>query len=398
MGYDFDMNSLYQMVAALVTVLIVGFILVKIKLFHIEQFWPFHHLVNIIFYPGFIFYVIGTSSFTMESWKPFFPVVILQFLTHLVIFLVCFFSKHPDLSTRYLKAVLTFGFSEYTAFVYQITLVVVGDQYSLICVFYMIMDIFVYYPILRYLIWTRSKISEELNEPLEQIDEANEKMEELEKDEQNNEEYDAAGNPLDEKEPNGDEITEQVEDVDKKDEESLKVDEELENEKEFDEADEFKTRPLWKMLLLSFVSSRTLSVVAGIVWSATGAKFPELIRQFSSDYRYSICATVLTIAGGYCASIGPGKFTPLIFVSVAVRYIVQPLCMAGLCKLFGISSIVTKMCMLMSCAPISINAFKRMENTEDWELPKTIVFWTYIFYIPVIFTWTLILFETSFLS
>ena len=422
-----DSSDVYQMLGSVCTVPFLGVIFYLVKMFDLTQYFALLHLTNLVFYPGFYFWVFGKSSMTWESWKAFFPIAICQIFVHLVIFLVCYFRKPKDFLMTYYKTVVSWGFHETTVLAYNICDVVLGQQFDVICVYYNLLDNFVFYPLLKMVLWKIYKREEEENQQANQndddslsdipvkedveiipetkptkstinndtgIEDINQGSDEVELSEQINQEHneqrnvgvDDAGNP---------DVTAEITSHDV---EAAQKEEEEKSEPALDtkKVDNIYNRTLLSMNLHSWFNARNIGIVAGIIWSIWAVTFPEVFNQYFGDLRTAVCSSILSICGALCAHIGIKTISPMILLNVAYRYILYPLVIAGLAKAFGLSSLATKASIFSSCSPMSINVAKRFVEQKDMELEKAYFFWSYVAYIPFIFIWGLILNETNF--
>ena len=424
---EYNASDLYQMIGSLCTAPFIGVIFYFVKMFNITQYFASLHLVNLVFYPGFYFWVYGKSSCTWESWKAFFPIAICQIIVHVCIFLATYLQKPKDFLTAYYKNVVSYGFQETTILAFNISNVVFGEQFNVISVYYSILDAFLFYPLLKILVWKIYQRDEAQKEQVDQHDpEKQKKKENIEEEveiipeterkttyQSNNEGFEDINQGSDEIELSSEidadhERQKQVgvddagnpdvtADITNKNIEAAKKEEEEEAEPfNAKEADNINARSLKTMLIHTYMNFRNIGILAGIIWSIWAVDFPQFFTQYFGDLKNAVCSCILAVTGALCAHFKLPVFSPWIIVNLAFRYIAYPLVIYGLCKAFGVGVVATKMCMLSSCAPISINAAKRFVDQKDLDLQKSFFVFSWIMYIPFIFIWTVIVTETDF--
>lgn len=385
-----------QVLAAMFTIMAWGFFLIKVKMFKISELWDLQYLVDVVLMPGLLFQIIGSNKLNMDTWKSFFPIAILQFVVHLITWIFLYFMKSSDKLKTYIKYATTYAYQEYTAYLYQFVQHTVGKSYTTLCVHYLIMDSFIYKPILKIILFYLNKQIEELNESSDQKDtkplKKGRRLSEMISKAAEAEAADAAedGNELENIDHDGNPKPDLHEDSESKPANKEKLDDEEEEDKQ-------EPPSLTKTLVFAWVNSTTICTILGFIWSAIDIDMIDFLSDFSGDFEKASCGAVMFIAGAIVAeNLSYFKvWSPQIIISLVYRYIIMPLIAGGLCQAFKISAYATKMCVLMACSPISLNSARIMNQYDDMDEQKAIFNWTVVAYIPVQFCWLAIIIETN---
>ena len=397
MSVSWSISHTFQFLAAVFIIFLYALIMMKVKLFNLSELLPLNYAIKIILVPGLLFQVIASHKLNMDTWRAFCPIAIAQFLSHAVIFLVCFFLKTKNFYRTYLSSLVIFGFQEYSLLIYQYVQHTVGSNYSIVSVYALIAEAFIYRPILNYILYKIQLDKYHRNETINQHDpnkiksKSNAQKKETKENKNENElediqdstndsqkaEVDGAGNP---------DITPEV------NEEAHGV----QSTEEEDET-ELEKPVLWKTLLFSWVNSTTIAIICGFIWSGIGIDLIDYLQDFTGDLRNAASGATIFVMGAIVAnSLELFKvWSPLIPISIVYRFIIMPLIVGGLCMAFNIEAFMTKISVMAACAPASLVGYSSLDDDEDMKVAKSIFNWSVLLYVPAALCWSAIVVETN---
>ena len=396
-----NISYTFQVLAAIFTIFVYVVILMKVKLFSISELLPVAYVIKTMLVPGLLFQVIASHRLNWETWKAFFPIAIPQFLSHLVVFIVCYFLKTKNFKKTYLIGLTSFAFQEYTVLIYSIVQHTVGSDYSIASVYGLLVEVFVYRPILNYLLYRIDLEVHEKNQIINQSDPNKQKVTKHDSDSAQNKKADDGKDGV------------ELEDI--HDPENVKnapvdgtgnpdVTPDVKSEQHIaapsseEEDDSDAQEPsLWRTLLFSWVNPSTVAIIAAFIYSATGSALLDYFQDFTGDLRNaSSGATMFLMAAIVTTTFQLFKvWSPLIPISLAYRYIVMPLIVGGLCKAFSVEPLMTKVCVLLACAPPSLVGYTSLDDSEEMNVPKAIFNWSVLLYVPAALCWSAITVETN---
>ena len=399
-----NISYTFQLLAAIFTIFVYVFILMKVKLFSMSELIPVTYVIKMMLIPGLLFQVISTHKLNWETWKAFFPIAIPQFVTHLVVFLVCYFLKTKNFKKTYLIGLASFAFQEYAILIYAFVQHTAGTDYTIASVYGLLLDVFLYRPILNFLLY---KIDKEIHEKKEIINQSDPNKPKATKKDESTDSLNKA---------NKDDKKDGVELEDIHDPENIKdktpidgagnpdITPEIKEEEHIaappsEEEDESESNIpcLWKTLLFSWVNSSTIAIIAGFIYAATGSELLDYFQDFTGDLRNaSAGATMFIMAAIVTTSLPLFKvWSPLIPLSLAFRYIILPLIVGGLCKAFSVEKLMTKVCVILACAPPSLVGYTSLDDSKEMDVPKAIFNWSVILYVPFALCWAAITVKTN---
>lgn len=403
MGLNF--SDLYQTILGIWTCSLAGFIFVKCKMFNPNDMPFLQYVIDACFIPALYFYMIANSKLTWENWKACFPVMVIQFFIHLVIFVFSFIGKSTSFAEKYFKAITSYGFSQWDVFAYQILDELGANQYQLIAVFYGILDEFIYFPVLKILVFYMrpGSMDMKLNHDKGKSSDNDQEQEEI------SDITDPEANPDTVKievEGSSESKSSSSEKVVDEDEEKLTLDKDGNpkdnlNIKNSDSSSELSASDeapasLKFTLLWAWVNSRTICIIAALIYSATVKfKMPDYISELSKSLRAPSFPCLLFLLGVQVANTKLTVWTPGILLSIFERYVFCPLFMAGLCRAFKIDSLAAKGMIMMAMSPPSNRSHIAMGKSESMEKPKAIYAWTMLMWLPMAFIWGAIIIKTN---
>lgn len=373
----FTIKDLFQIQGALYTLILIGFILAKIKLFMAAEIWPLYEVVRLSCFSGMIFNLIGNTKLTMYNWKPFFPIAIAQLVIHILVVIATFAVKSDNRLITYIRFVTSFSFQECTIFIYQILDVIFPGKYNVMAIMYLLCEEFIYMPILKILMFiliggpedestTEEPKAEEEEDSLQEAD----GIEGFEEDNMDR-------NDVEDVEENKDETKDEKKDDTKP----------LEPE--------VKPPTLKSTIITAWVNPNTICAILGFIWAATGITMPALMKNFVTDLTKCVSGSMIFGIGAIVGNINLWRWHLFIPITLVVNYILFPLLVGGFCRAFKIPHEQSKAAVLLACSPTSLIALHRMPDSDQMIGPHIAFMWSALLWLPFAFGWGAILLYTN---
>ncbi|EAY07040.1 Auxin Efflux Carrier family protein [Trichomonas vaginalis G3] len=376
----FTIKELFQIQAALYTIVLVGFILAMFKVFVPQEIWPLYEVVRLSCFAAMMFNLIGNTKYSMANWKPFFPIFISQLIIHLAILAAAFIKKAESRVLTYIQYVTSFCFQECTIFIYQILDVIYPKQYNVIAIMFLLAEEFIYIPILKILLFVLNGPEEEEEDsdavkkvPSDEDDELPE-QDGVEGVEGEPDEISKDGNP--------NEI--------KDDQPSVPDPEDVRPE-----STEKKTTTLKKTIIFAWVNPNTICTILGFIWAGIGVKMPDLMTNFITDLSKCVSGSMIFGIGAMVGGINMWRWHNFIPIVLCVNYVILPLLIIGFCRLFKVTTEQSRCVVLMSVSPTSLIALHQLPDSDDMIGPRIAFMWSALLWLPFQFIWGDILLYTS---
>jgi predicted permease len=342
-----------QVFAVILSIKLIGFGSAVLKFLTYADVSAIRRLLTLAGIPAAMFRLIGDAPFNLDLFLPFFNSLLTQATLHLIIGVaICVLTK-SDRGVNFLKVSLGATRPNYIFMGYPIVQGIFREDMLYVCAMAGIVHFLIVQPI-------EAIVSRTIG-PLVQ------------------------------------ENSEELEDIELKPEDQGDVHESTEPEPEVGETIEQVTEPLWKFLVLAFVTPINVCTLLGLAWSATPWSMLAFMSTFVKDLEKSVVASGLfSIGVFFWEGTFKGQERGLTAVSVLSHILVVPSVSWFWSWVLRIDREVAAALVLVHAAPMAWGCLTDAIGAGmERQSPEVAFFWGNVLSLPVFMGWLAIINETG---